>query len=159
MENKRAKFGNLPNYLLLFSIIIVSSCKPSKVTTIVSEKIRIDTIRDYKVITKYNAIHDTLIIDNPCDSLGLLNTFYSKITLPQGKVIIRSYKGKIQATINIDSIASVYEKKYRYMETSNVTNSSKIVTRNIIPSWAIITILIESLIIGGYLYFKYLLMR
>ena len=159
MENKRAKFGNLPNYLLLFSILIVSSCKPSKVITIVSEKIRIDTIRDYKVITKYNAIHDTLIIDNPCDSLGLLNTFYSKITLPQGKVIIRSYKGSIKATIDIDSIANVYEKKYRYMETSNVTNSSKIVTRNIIPSWAIITILIESLIIGGYLYFKYLLIR
>ena len=159
MENKRAKFGNLQNYLLLFSILIVSSCKPSKVTTIVSEKIRIDTIRDYKVITKYNAIHDTLIIDNPCDSLGILTTFYSKITLPQGKVIIRSYKGKIQATINIDSIASVYEKKYRYMETSNDTVSSKIVTRNIIPSWAIITILIESLIIVGYMYFKFLLVR
>ena len=159
MENKRAKFGNLPNYLLLFSILIVSSCKPSKVTTIVSEKIRIDTIRDYKVITKYNAIHDTLIIDNPCDSLGLLNTFYSKITLPQGKVIIRSYKGSIKATIDIDSIVSVYEKKYRNKETSNVTNSSKIVTRNIIPSWAIITILIESLIIVGYLYFKFLLSR
>ena len=159
MENKRAKFGNLPNYLLLFSILIVSSCKPSKVITIVSEKIRIDTIRDYKVITKYNAIHDTLIIDNPCDSLGLLNTFYSKITLPQGKVIIRSYKGKIQATINIDSIASVYEKKYRYKETSDDTVSSKIVTRNTIPSWAIITILIESLIIVGYMYFKFLLVR
>ena len=159
MENKRAKFGNLPNYLLLFSILIVSSCKPSKVTTIVSEKIRIDTIRDYKVITKYNAIHDTLIIDNPCDSLGLLNTFYSKITLPQGKVIIRSYKGSIKATIDIDSIANVYEKKYRNMETSDVTNSSKIVTRNIIPSWAVITILIESLIIGAYLYFKYLFIR
>jgi hypothetical protein len=129
------------------------------VTTIVSEKIRIDTIRDYKVITKYNAIHDTLTIENPCDSLGILTTFYSKITLPQGKVIIRSYKGKIQATINIDSIKSVYEKKYRNMETSNVKTSTKIVTRNIIPSWAIITILIESLIIGGYLYFKYLLMR
>ena len=159
MENKRAKFGNLPNYLLLFSILIVSSCKPSKVTTIVSEKIRIDTIRDYKVITKYNAIHDTLTIENPCDSLGILTTFYSKITLPQGKVIIRSYKGKIQATINIDSIASVYEKKYRYKETSNVTNSSNIVTKTVIPSWAIITILIESLIIVGYLYFKYLLIR
>jgi hypothetical protein len=159
MKNKHAKLGNLPNYLLLFIILIASSCKPSKVTTIVSEKIRIDTIRDYKVITKYNAIHDTLTIENPCDSLGILTTFYSKITLPQGKVIIRSYNGKIKATIDIDSIASVYEKKYRNKETSNVTNSSKIVTRNIIPSWAIITILIESLIIVGYIYFKFLLVR
>jgi hypothetical protein len=168
MENKRAKLGNLPNYLSLFSIkkltflFILSciiSCKPSKVTTIVSEKIRIDTIRDYKVITKYNAIHDTLTIDNPCDSAGILTTFYSKITLPQGKVIIRSYKGSIKATIDIDSIASVYEKKYRNKETNLSQNSTKIVTRNIIPSWAIITILIESLIIIGYLYFRFLLSR
>ena len=168
MENKRAKFGNSPNYLSLFSIkkltflFILSciiSCKPSKVTTIVSEKIQIDTIRDYKIITKYNAIHDTLTIENPCDSLGILTTFYSKITLPQGKVIIRSYKGSIKATIDIDSIANVYEKKYRYKETSDDTVSSKIVTRNTIPSWAIITILIESLIIVGYMYFKFLLVR
>ena len=156
MENKRAKFGNLPNYLILFIILIAASCKPSKVITVVSEKIRIDTIRDYRLEVKYNAVHDTLTIDNPCDSAGILTTFYSKITLPQGKVIIRSYRGKIQATVNIDSIRNVYEKKYRNKETSNVTNSSKIVTRNIIPSWAIITILIQGLIIGAYLYFKYI---
>jgi len=143
----------------LFILSCIISCKPSKVTTIVSEKIRIDTIRDYKVITKYDAIHDTLTIENPCDSLGILTTFYSKITLPQGKVIIRSYKGKIQATINIDSIKSVYEKKYRNMETSNIKDSSKIVIRNIIPLWAVITILIESFIIIGYLYLKFVFVK
>jgi len=143
----------------LFILSCIISCKPSKVTTIVSEKIRIDTIRDYKVITKYDAIHDTLTIENPCDSLGILTTFYSKITLPQGKVIIRSYKGKIQATINIDSIKSVYEKKYRNMETSNIKDSSKIVIRNIIPLWAVISILIESFIIIGYLYLKFVFVK
>ena len=156
MENKRAKFGNLPNYLILFIILIASSCKPSKVVTVVSEKIRIDTIRDYRLEVKYNAVHDTLTIDNPCDSAGILTTFYSKITLPQGKVIIRSYKGKIQATVNIDSIRSVYEKKYRYMETSDVTNSSKIVTKVTYPSWLVTAFIFESLIILGFLYFKYI---
>ena len=156
MENKRAKFGSLPNYLILFIILIVASCKPSKVVTVVSEKIRIDTIRDYRLEVKYNAVHDTLIIDNPCDSAGILTTFYSKITLPQGKIIIRSYKGKIQATVNIDSIRSVYEKKYRYMETSNVTNSTKIVTKVTYPSWLVTAFIFESLIIIGFLYFKYI---
>ena len=156
MENKRAKFGNLPNYLILFIILIAASCKPSKVVTVVSEKIRIDTIRDYRLEVKYNAVHDTLIIDNPCDSAGILTTFYSKITLPQGKIIIRSYKGKIQATVNIDSIRSVYEKKYRYMETSDVTNSSKIVTKVTYPSWLVTAFIFESLIILGFLYFKYI---
>ena len=155
MENKRAKFGSLPSYLILF-IILVSSCKPSKVVTVVSEKIRIDTIINEKTIVKFQAIHDTLTIDNPCDSTGILNTFYSKITLPQGKVIIRSYKGKIQATVNIDSIASVYEKKYRYKGTSNVTNSSKIVTKVTYPSWLVTAFVFESLIILGFLYFRYI---
>lgn len=156
MENKRAKFGNLPNYLILFIILIAASCKPSKVVTVVSEKIRIDTIRDYRLEVKYNAVHDTLIIDNPCDSLGILTTFYSKITLPQGKIIIRSYKGKIQATVNIDSIRSVYEKKYRNKETSNDTVSSKIVTKVTYPSWLVTAFIFESLIILGFLYFKYI---
>jgi len=158
MENKCAKFGSLPIYLLLF-IIFLGSCKPSKVVTVVSEKIRIDTIINERTIVKFNAIHDTLIIDNPCDSAGILTTFYSKITLPQGKIIIRSYRGKIQATVNIDSIRSVYEKKYRYMETSNVTNSAKIVTKVTYPSWLVTAFILESLLIIGFLYFKYIFGR
>jgi hypothetical protein len=158
MENKLAKFGSLPIYLLLF-IIFLGSCKPSKVVTVVSEKIRIDTIINEKVIVKFNAIHDTLTIDNPCDSAGILTTFYSKITLPQGKIIIRSYRGKIQATVNIDSIRSVYEKKYRYMETSDVKNSTKIVTKVTYPSWLVTAFILESLLIIGFLYFKYIFGR
>jgi hypothetical protein len=158
MENKLAKFGSLPIYLLLF-IIFLGSCKPSKVVTVVSEKIRIDTIINEKTIVKFNAIHDTLTIDNPCDSAGILTTFYSKITLPQGKIIIRSYRGKIQATVNIDSIRSVYEKKYRYMETSDVKSSTKIVTKVTYPSWLVTAFILESLLIIGFLYFKYIFGR
>jgi hypothetical protein len=158
MENKRAKFGSLPIYLLLF-IIFLGSCKPSKVVTVVSEKIRIDTIVNEKTIVKYHAVHDTLTIDNPCDSLGILTTFYSKITLPQGKVIIRSYRGKIQATVNIDSIRSVYEKKYRYRETNLSQNSTKIVTKVTYPSWLVTAFIFESLLIIGFLYFKYIFGR
>lgn len=154
MENKRAKFGSLPNYLILFIILIVASCKPSKVVTVVSEKIRIDTIRDYRLEVKYNAVHDTLTIDNPCDSAGILTTFYSKITLPQGKVIIRSYRGKIQATVNIDSIRSVYEKKYRNKETNLSQNSTKIVTKVTYPTWLWMSFIFETLIILGYIYFR-----
>jgi hypothetical protein len=158
MKNKLAKFGSLPIYLLLF-IIFLGSCKPSKVVTVVSEKIRIDTIINERTIVKFNAIHDTLLIDNPCDSAGILTTFYSKITLPQGKIIIRSYRGKIQATVNIDSIRSVYEKKYRYMETNLSQNSAKIVTKVTYPSWLVTAFIFESLLIIGFLYFKYIFGR
>ena len=89
---------------LLVLLVLLVSCKPTKTITTTTEKVRVDTIRDYKVITKYNAVHDTLTIDNPCDSSGILTNFYSKIKLPQGKVIIRSIQGKIQATIDRKSV-------------------------------------------------------
>ena len=153
MQNKRAKFGTFPIYLFLF-VILVSSCKPTKSVNIITEKIRIDTIRDYKVITRFNAVHDTLTIENPCDSTGILNTFYSKITVPQGRIIIRSYKGNIQATINIDSIENVYRNLYASSLSTDKLISNKEKVTNIIPTWCLLTIIFQGLVIFGYLYIK-----
>jgi len=130
------------------------SCRPQKSVIIEKEKIRVDTIRDYKVITKFNAVYDTLIIENPCDSTGILNTFYSKITVPQGKIIIRSYKGNIQATVNIDSIENVYKNMYINRNFSEKVVSDKQKITNIIPTWCLLTILFQGLIIFGYLYLR-----
>ena len=155
MQNKRAKFGSFPIYLFLF-VILVSSCKPTKSVNIITEKIRIDTIRDYKVITRFNAVYDTLIIENPCDSTGILNTFYSKITVPQGRIIIRSYKGNIQATINIDSIENVYRNMYASSLSTDKFISNKEKVTNIIPTWCILTIIFQGLIIFGYIYLRFI---
>ena len=130
------------------------SCKPTKSVNIITEKIRIDTIRDYKVITKYDSVHDTLTIANPCDSTGILTRFYSKITVPQGRIIIRSYKGNIQATINIDSIENVYQNLYSSTLSTDKLISNKEKVTNIIPTWCILTIIFQGLIIFGYLYLR-----
>jgi len=144
---------------LILSLLIANffiSCRPQKSVIIEKEKIRIDTIRDYKVITKFNAVYDTLIIENPCDSTGILNTFYSKITVPQGKIIIRSYKGNIQATVNIDSIENVYKNMYvSSLHTDNSSTNKEKIT-NIIPTWCILTIIFQGLIIFGYLYLRFI---
>lgn len=145
--------------LIILILVAFASCKSTKLTNTVLEKIRIDTVINERTIVKFHAIHDTLTIDNPCDSAGILTTFYSKITLPQGKVIIRSYRGKIQATVNIDSIRSVYENKYRYKETSDAKASEKIVTKVTYPSWLITAFIFEGLLIIGFLYFKYIFGR
>lgn len=131
--------------LLLF-LVVLSSCKAPQSVTVYKDVVKVDTIRDYKVITKFDAVHDTMTIDNPCDSTGILNTFYSKIRIPQGQVIIRTVRGKIQATVNIDSIAQVYESKYRSKKDTDVTNISKIVTKNVIPKWAIWVMAVTSLL-------------
>ena len=140
MKNKIAKFGNLPSYVTIFYILVIiffTSCKPLQTVTTIKEVVRIDTIRDIKTITKYDAVHDTTVIDNPCDSLGILTTFYSKIKIPQGQVIIRSVRGKIQATVNIDSIAQVYDLKYKSILRKSAENKETIVRINTIPKWAI----------------------
>jgi hypothetical protein len=141
--------------LLIFALIIFASCKSTQTTSVV-EKIRVDTIREVKTIEKFRAIHDTLTIDNPCDSLGFLTRFYSKITIPQGKVIIRSERGSIKATIDLDSVANVYDSKYKSKYDSEVKFFEKIVIKNVVPTWAIVTILFESLIIIGYIYFRFI---
>lgn len=141
--------------LLIFALFIFANCKSTKSTSIV-EKLRIDTIRDIRTVEKFKAVHDTLTITNPCDSTGILTTFYSKVRLPQGQVIIRSYKGNIKATIDLDSISNVYDLKYKSKYNQEVKLFEKEVVRNVVPTWAIVTIFFESLIIIGYLYFRFI---
>jgi len=128
---------NLKYLLGILSIYLVLSCKPLQNVTTIKEVVRIDTVRDYKVITKFNAIHDTLTIENPCDSSGILTSFYSRIRIPQGKVIVRSVKGKIQATVDIDSIESVYRDKYNSSLKNNTYKNEKVIRTNEIPKWVI----------------------
>jgi len=141
--------------LIIFALIIFASCKSTQSTSVV-EKIRVDTVHNIRTVEKFKAIHDTLTIENPCDSLGFLTRFYSKITIPQGKVIIRSENGNIKATIDLDSVANVYDSKYKSKYSSEVKFFEKIVIKNVVPTWAIVTIFLESLIIIGYLYFRFI---
>jgi hypothetical protein len=140
---------------ILLILLTIISCKTSKVETQKSI-IKIDTFRTEKIVHIYNSVKDTLIIENPCDSLGLLTRFYSKITIPQGKIIIRSYKGNIKATIDIDSIKNVYEKQYqsKLKETEHITFER--IVKEVIPTWAILTMLIQGLLISVWVYFKYI---
>lgn len=144
----------MKHLLIATSLLFVTiSCKPTKQITQVKETIKVDTFTKNVDRYIYKSIHDTLTIENPCDSLRLKD-FYYKSNLPQGRLIIRSLKGKIQATIDIDSIVNVYESKYRSAQSSSTDKTTKFVRTNIIPSWALITIIIETLIIGLYLYFR-----
>lgn len=141
--------------LFLLLLIITASCRPTKTVTEYREVVRVDTFKTIRTEKIFQAVHDTLTIENPCDSSGILSTFYSKIRIPQGQVIIRTVRGKIQATVDVDSIASVYEKKYASQKNSNVEYKYKEVTKYKIPFWAILVIAIESIIIGGYVYIKF----
>ena len=140
---------------ILLLLLTIISCKTSKVETQKSI-IKIDTFRTEKIVHIYNSVRDTLIIENPCDSLGLLTRFYSKITIPQGKIIIRSYKGTIKATIDIDSIKNVYEKQYQSKLKENEHITFERIVKEVIPTWAILTMIIQGVLIFVWVYFKFI---
>ena len=149
----------MKNLIYLFGILSITlalSCKPVKTVTEFKEIATHDTIREVRTVEKFKYVQDTLVIDNPCDSAGILTTFYSKISAPQGTVIIRSYKGKIQATVSLDSMKQVYESRYKSFVRKSDTNTQKFVRTNVIPTWIIVVVFFESMIILIYLYFKFI---
>jgi hypothetical protein len=107
-------------------------------------------------VVKYKPIHDTLTIENVCDSAGILTRFYSSLTIPSGRLIITSENGSIKATIDLDSVANVYDSKYKAKYKDEVKFYEKIVVKNVVPVWAIVTILIQSFIIILYFYFRFI---
>lgn len=139
--------------ILIFTLISLGSCKPQKSITSTKEVIKTDTIHIVNNVEIFREVHDTLTIENPCDSLRLKD-FYYKSNLPQGKVIIRSIKGKIQATIDIDSIRQFYSTMYQGQKQVDIQYTNRDIIKYKVPSWAIVTILIETLIIALYLYIR-----
>ena len=145
----------MQKFLILLACVTLLSCKPSKSITEYKELVRIDTIQSVKIVEKFRAIHDTLTIVNPCDSSGLLSNFYSKLVLPQGKVIIRSVGGNIQAQIDIDSMRNEIENNYRNSKVKYIEYRDKEVIKYRVPTWVIILLLVEALALVAYLYLKF----
>lgn len=139
---------------LIIAIVLFASCKPAKTIIKESTVVKYDTIHTMDVIYKTKAIRDSIIIENPCDSAGILTAFYSKFVIPQGTITLRSSRGRIEAKIHIDSIESVYKSKYQLSKSDNTQVQIKEVVKNVVPAWAIITIFFESVIIIGYVFIK-----
>ena len=128
----------LNKLLVLFIAVIVTSCAAKKSTIQVKEVVKTDTL----VITKdriiQKAVHDTLVIDNPCDSLGILKPFKQRLVTAQGNVTIQTKGNAIEAVINLDSIRSVWEKEYKSSAMATTENISVEIIRYKLPTWAII---------------------
>jgi len=145
----------MQKFLILLACVAFISCKPSKSITQYKEVLRIDTIKSVKIVEKFRAVHDTLTIQNPCDSSGLLSTFYSRLILPNGSVTIKSDKGQIKATIDIDSMRQEIENNYRNSQVKWIEYRDKEVIKYRIPTWVIILLFAEAIMLFAYLYVKF----
>ena len=141
--------------LILLACVGFLSCKPSKSITEYKEVLRIDTIKSEKIVEKFRAVHDTLTISNPCDSSGILSSFYSSLVLPNGSVTIKSEKGQIKATIDIDSMRQEIENNYRNSQVKWIEYRDKEVIKYRIPTWIIMLLFAEAIMLFAYLYVKF----
>jgi hypothetical protein len=147
----------MQKFIILLACVAFVSCKSNKSVTEYKETLRIDTIKSEKIIEKFRAVHDTLVIKNPCDSAGLLSTFYSRLVLPNGSVTIKSDQGQIRATVAIDSMRWQTENNYRNSRIKVIEYRDKEVIKYRVPTWVIILLFAQAIMLLGYLYYKLVL--
>jgi hypothetical protein len=145
----------MQKFIILLACVAFLSCKSNKSVTEYKETLRIDTIKSEKIIEKFRAVHDTLVITNPCDSSGLLSTFYSRLVLPNGSVTIKSDKGQIRATIDIDSIRHEIEKNYRNSQQKVIEYRDREVIKYRVPTWVIMLLFGQAIMLVAWLYVKF----
>jgi hypothetical protein len=126
--------------MLLLFIILITSCKSS---VKVVETHSIDTVFVEKIITITPAQINTLVIDNPCDSIGNLRPFdYSfgkgdsktKIVAKNNTIILETKSPVIVETNTKEKIVSI---------DTSATNKTVYKT----PKWAWITMVVMSCVI------------
>jgi hypothetical protein len=140
---------------ILLACVALSSCKQTKTLTEYKETLRIDTIKSEKIVEKFRAVRDTLVITNPCDSSGILSTFYSRLILPNGSVTIKSDKGQIRATIDIDSMRNEIKNNYRNSQVKWIEYRDKEVIKYQVPTWVVMLLFAEAIMLVAYLYVKF----
>ncbi len=140
--------------IILFLSVLLSSCKRTQSISSIKETVRVDTFIRVREVTKILPQKDSIIIFNPCDSLGIINKFYTQISIPNGSVKIQGKNNHIIATVNVDEKVSVSDSTTTKQTSKDTSIVEKIVVKNIIPTWIIVTLFIESMIILLYLYFK-----
>jgi hypothetical protein len=145
----------MQKFIILLACVAFLSCKSNNSVTEYKETLRIDTIKSEKIIEKFRAVHDTLVITNPCDSSGLLSTFYSRLVLPNGSVTIKSDKGQIRATIDIDSIRHEIEKNYRNSQQKVIEYRDREVIKYRVPTWVIMLLFGQAIMLVAWLYVKF----
>lgn len=141
--------------LILLACVAFISCKRTKTLTEYKELVRIDTIKSEKIVERFKAIHDTITIVNPCDSSGVLTRFYSKLIIPQGNITIKSDGTSIKAQVDLDSTRSEIENNYRNSKVKWIEYRDKEVIKYRVPTWVVVLLLVEFLVLVAWLYLKF----
>lgn len=127
---------------LLGLLLIVASCTTSKKITTSSDYIQRDTVYKELIIEKIQAVTDTFLIENPCDTSGLLSSFYKRISARQGDVIIEGKNGKLRAEIKYYPFVLSDSKQYQVRYITRTVYKEKETTKKDITPYIVLAIII-----------------
>lgn len=143
--------------MLKYSIVILllfTSCTAKKIVTQTKEVVVNDTIiltKD-RIVTK--AVNDTILIDSPCDSTGILKPFKQRLKTAQGEITIQSKNNVLEATINLDSIVQSIEKRYESKTVDTKEKSDTLKVKYKTPLWLVLSLVFSVLLNVLLLRFK-----
>ena len=136
--------------ILLLLLLLTYSCRSSK-TTVEKEYItKTDTliVNKDRFITK--KVVDTLLIENPCDSLGILKPFKNVYKNDKASITVESINGNIEARINLDSIISSIESRQE-IKTVEVIKDKEVEVIKYKTSFQVVMALVVSILLNIFL--------
>jgi len=132
-------------YSIVF-LLLFTSCTAKKVITQTKEVIKNDTIIVTKDRYVTKAVNDTIIIESPCDSLGVLKPFKERLKTAQGQITIQSKNNVIQANINLDSIVQSIEKRYESKTVDSTQKSDTLKIKYRTPVWLVLSLVFSVIV-------------
>ena len=135
-------------FFFIISFTLLFGCGSKKTVTEFKEVIKRDSIYIIKDRFITQKVIDTLVVDSPCDSVtGTLKDFEKEIRTNNAKVTLKSVKGSIQVSVNIDSIVSskITEFKQNYKSETQIKEVK--IVRYKTPFWLWMLVILEGLII------------
>lgn len=108
--------------LLLF--ILFTNCKPKEVY--ITNTLN-DTLIKHTVETIQLPVNHNIVINNPCDSLGILKEFKETFKTNHVEVTVSNEDGNLVTEINLDSIKQLWTKEYEsHIEENIIINEVEI---------------------------------
>jgi len=128
-------------FIILFLLIV--SCGSKKVITETEYITKTDTliVKKDRFITK--KVVDTLFVENPCDSLGILKPFKNVLKTSNASITLESVNGNIEARINLDSIISSIESKYKTKAVEVVKENTSEIVKYRTHLWIVLSLVIS----------------
>ena len=141
--------------LIIIIGLFAYSCVSKKIVTEFKEVVKLDSVYIVKDRVVTERVLDTLVVESVCDSIsGVLRDFEKEINTTTAKVVLKSVKGDIQVTVDIDSIVNSKVTEFKLNYKTKIETKEINITKYKTPLWIWGIVLIEGLIIFLLIRFK-----